>query len=115
MRLKSGTKNCCRMDKFLAWLELAEWQQQARAKLERSKWCERYGLASLKQCDYICQLYESAPMPAMYNIIYARALARRLPLYEFEIAALEMKEILNFNQPDPRQQIKRLFAAGTMF
>ena len=102
------------MDDFLSHLDLLQWQMQAAAKLERSRWCERFGLASLKQCDYICQLYESAPMPAMYNLIYARALARRLSLTEYETAAREMNEILNFNQPDPRQQIKRLFAAGTM-
>lgn len=103
------------MDDFLAWLELAEWQQQARAKLERSKWCERYGLASLKQCDYICQLYESSAMPEHYDLIYCKAMHGALSLVEYDEALQQMKEILNFNQPDPRQQIKRLFAAGTMF
>ena len=103
------------MDDFLAWLELAEWQQQAQAKLERSKWCERYGLASLKQCDYICQLYESSAMPERYDLIYCKAMYGALSLVEYGEALHEMKEILNFNQPDPRQQIKRLFAAGTMF
>lgn len=103
------------MDEFLAWLELAEWQNQAKQKQERAAWGVRYGLATLKQCDYICQLYESSAMPERYDFVYRKAMHRGLSLTEYDEILQEIKEILNFNQPDPRQQIKRLFAAGTMF
>ena len=102
------------MDEFLALLELWQWQALVKEQAARTHWAERFGMATGKQCDLICQLYESAPMPEIYDEVYSRARWQRLTQYDFEKYLDEMNSILNNNQPDPRQQLKTMLRAGTM-
>ena len=102
------------MDDFLAWLEFQQWQIKLNTEHERQRWAAGFGMATEKQCDYFCQLYESAPMPVFLDLYYKKALARRISLCDLDAAIDAAIENLNTNQPDPRQQLKMMLGAGTM-
>lgn len=102
------------MDEFLAWLELAEWQNQAKQKQERAAWGVRYGLATVKQCDFFAAKFESAPMPESLLPAYHVAMARRLTLLDYENCLKEADAVLQNHESDPRRQIRQIMQAKTM-
>lgn len=101
-------------ENFLALLELWQWQALVKEQAARTRWAERFGMATEKQCDLICQLYESAPMPEIYDEVYNRARWQRLTQYDFEKYLDEMQEIIYETSGNPRIQILRIFRAKTL-